>query len=101
MAVLLNLRADFPHFTLKTSNIHAIYQHCVKMARLWLLRKLAASAPRKRCCNFHGVNAERPHLLRRSLKEQDHDPPTFDDVHGTLERLSADGVQHHLHLGTL
>jgi hypothetical protein len=22
-------------------------------------------------------------------------------VHGTLERLSADGVQHHLHLGTL
>ncbi len=56
---------------------------------------------RKRCCNFHGVNAGLPHLLRRSLKEQDHDPPTFDDVPGTLERLSTDGVQHHLHLGTL
>ena len=49
----------------------------------------------------NSVNAERPHLLRRSLKEQDHDPPTFDDVHGTLAGFSANGVQHHLHLGTL
>lgn len=56
---------------------------------------------RKRRCNFHSVNAELPHLLRRSLQEQDHDPPTFDDGHGTLKRLSVDGVQHRLHLGTL